>query len=189
MKKSAAVTGLMAAVLWLSACGGQSQSSPAKSASQAAAFSPSVSSAATSAASVTPPAKESASPAKSSPAPSMADKVVITTSGEKITLGGGAWPEGFLGKNIPVYKGSGTIVDTMDSVTVVNIEIEKVKKEDFLAYLSQVKKVFHKDIEEMTSNDTLQFSGTSDGGISIDLIYQPDNDGCISIFATQPKEE
>lgn len=96
-------------------------------------------------------------------------------NGEEITIGTSEWPKDKAANFIPEFK-QGNVVSVANSENLCMIIVEDVEEEDFKAYVEKLKdEGFINDVTEYLSSVDLIYSASSDDGITIDLLYSPEN--------------
>ena len=104
--------------------------------------------------------------------------------GEDITIGGTKWPNSDLVKNIPKFE-DGTIISVMETKDTSIINLDQVKKEDFVKYLEEIKKDYTEEAYEVTSEGNVTYGANNVDGISVQIFYM---DKTVNITVTQAQE-
>lgn len=106
--------------------------------------------------------------------------------GEKITIGGGEWPDSDLAKNIPKFT-KGKISTTMMENNVLMVYLEEVETGDFEDYLKQIKKTYSEDAQELKSDDAISYSAKDGKGTAVGLKFEKGN-GTVIISVTKEEQ-
>lgn len=104
--------------------------------------------------------------------------------GEDITIGGTKWPNSDLVKNIPKFE-DGTIISVMETKDTSIINLDQVKKEDFVKYLEEIKKDYTEEAYEVTSEGNVTYGANNVDGINVQIFYM---DKTVNITVTQAQE-
>lgn len=102
--------------------------------------------------------------------------------GEELIMGGTEWPKTDLVKNIPEFQ-AGIIVSVMVMKDSALISLDKVKKEDFVKYLEEIKKNYTEEAYDFNADGSLTYGAGNGKGIGIMLMYT--SDGTLSIAVSQ----
>jgi predicted small lipoprotein YifL len=99
------------------------------------------------------------------------DKVTITgEDGEKVSYGGGEWPDSDLVKNIPEFK-KGKLASTVETTNYLMVSFEEVDEADAVAYIEKNKPDFTVDHYESKAEDMISFAGSNEEGLQLTLTY------------------
>lgn len=90
--------------------------------------------------------------------------------GEEAVVGKSEWPDSELAKKIPEFT-QGTVTASVVQDTTISVFVEKVKAEDFDAYLEEVKKTFTEDVYESEVNKTITFGGSDKDQTSVAISF------------------
>ncbi|MEA4848165.1 MAG: DUF6591 domain-containing protein [Clostridiaceae bacterium] len=103
--------------------------------------------------------------------------------GEKVSFGGGQWPDSDLAKKIPKFT-KGAIVTSVTEDNSIMVFLEKVEAGDFDAYLEEIEKAYSQDAYESRTDEMVTFGG-NDGDqttVSINFISK---EGTMGITVTK----
>lgn len=103
-------------------------------------------------------------------------------NGETATFGGGQWPDTELAKKVPKFT-KGDIVTSATEDDSMMVFMDKVKAEDFEAYLEEIKKVYSQDAYESRTDGAISYGG-SDGEVTVAVNYVS-KDGAMGISVTK----
>jgi len=112
------------------------------------------------------------------------DEVTIKgEGGEKVTIGGGQWPDSELSRKLPEFK-KGKIVSSLDTGDAVTIILEEVKAEDVGPYLEEIKKAYPEESYESQGNGMITYSGSNKDKSSAAVNFSSE-EGTIIISVTK----
>lgn len=95
--------------------------------------------------------------------------------GEEITFGDTKWPEDKAGAQLPKFN-KGQVISVVNAEAACVIILEKVEKQDFLAYIDEIKDAgFVNNVVEFTSDTGQVYSAIKDEGEVISLLYDSES--------------